>query len=125
VNECSPQDLHVFRKYADAALTHDVFQDKDLKNNFDCYIDLIHLFALNGNFDEGVSSFKFLLMIKDALSTGEALEAKVHDRLIKIIWYMVLRESSVSKTQRNRSSNPLIPRLLELLYTYKRDTALT
>ena len=85
----------------------------------------MHLFALNGNFDEGTSSFKFLLMIKDALSTGETLEAKVHDRLIKIIWFMVLRESSVSKNQRNRSSNPLIPRLLELLYTYKRDTALS
>ena len=85
----------------------------------------MHLFALNGDFSEGAASYKLLLMIKEALSTSSIMEKAIHARLINIVWFMILRESHVGKDQRNRSSNPLIPRLLELLYTYKRDTPLT
>jgi hypothetical protein len=125
IHQSSPQDLHVFRKYADAAIIHHVFEDTDLKAYFESFIDLMHLFALNGDFAEGASSYKLLLMVNEAMSSEAIMEKPIHDRLINIIWFMVLRESSVAKDQRSRSSNPLIPRLLELLYTYKRDAALT
>ena len=95
----------------------------------------MHTFALNGEPSNGAASYRFLLLLKakaTKATDGSNLDKMLHERLIDAIWTMIHRESLILKdmsragrTFSASDSNPLIPRLLEFLYSYKRDKPLT
>ena len=123
VADSQPQDLYVFKKYLDAAISQDYFSQKILDKHFDKYIQLMHGLALNNEYSQGSSMLKFLLMLKEkALASSN--DDIVHQRLIDIIWTLTHRDSHQESQRGRHQANPLIPRLLELLYNYQREEPL-
>ena len=81
VAEYQPQDLHVFRKYADAAITQDFFNENDLESNFGDFLGLMHTLALNGEPSNGAASYRLLLLLKakaTKATDGSDLDKRVH-----------------------------------------------
>lgn len=68
VSETHIQDVSVFRNYLNAAITQNVFTDDDLANNFRSYVKLMHNLALNSFLEEGATTYKFLVLMKEALN---------------------------------------------------------
>jgi hypothetical protein len=67
-------------------------------------------------------------MISDMIQSKNT--RRLDPYLIDVIWTLVYRDTITSESLKmrglkNNESNPLIPRLLENLYSYKRDTPLT
>lgn len=122
VGETQPQDLHVFKNYVDAAIVQNFFTNEDLKTNFSSLADLLQTYALNAEFDEDATVLKFLVLLKGKLAENENLSPDLQKNLIGIIWTLIARETSITQAKGNlltSESNPLIPRLLEHLYSYK------
>ena len=127
VADSQPQDLIVFKNYIDAAVIQNFFSDADLNSNFGSLIDLLHAYALANEMDDGAAMLKFMVMLKQQIYTGD-LSPHTSSKLIGIIWTLISREISLVQKQgqlQTSDQNPLIPRLLEYLYSYKPGRELT
>jgi hypothetical protein len=89
----------------------------------------MHTFALHGKLQEGATCYKFMLILSNKLLVQSydkyGGKNSVNENLISIIWTLMYREIIVRQEKNNRDLNPLIPRLLEKLYSFKREEPLT
>jgi len=92
-------------------------------------MNLIHTFALHDQLQDGASMYQFMIQIANHV---DKLSKETHNNLIHLIWTFIYRdtikdeEKSQSGISRSATdSNPLIPRLIEHLYNYKREAPLT
>ena len=87
----------------------------------------MHTFALNGEPLDGAAILKFIMILKRKVMASEQpdlLEPVVKDQLISVIWMMIYRELDLPSNNAQKM-NPLIPRLLMSLFSFKRDKPLS
>ena len=61
----------------DTAINLEFYKEKELSLYFFDYIAVIHLFALNGEPMDGVSTLKFLLILKEKLLKIDKMSNKI------------------------------------------------
>lgn len=123
VAEHSPWDLPVFAKYVDNAISQGFYNEKELDDKFRAFVGLMHTFALHGEMTEGAAGIYFTLMIsKELQKKNNVLKPSVHENLIDIVWTLIYKETTLGN---QKEMNPLIPKLIESLYNYQRDTPLS
>ena len=113
-------------RYIDTAILRNIFDENEIKEKFGSIVRLMHILALHDNLNEGATTMKFMLSLTDRIQTllsQKTYDYPIHRNLVNIIWTMIYRDEVVETS--SKSSNPLIPRLLEKLYNYKRDSSLT
>ena len=85
-------------------------------------IQFVHCLAKHNQLTESsTSALKFMVLLSDKIQKSDKfVEGSIHHNLVNLIWTLVYRESQ------NETSpiNPLIPKLLENLYNYKREKPL-
>lgn len=76
------------------------------------------VFAKCGEVTDGATQLKYWLLLKDQLIKAQGKNKKVYEKLIDITWTLIYQTKS-------GETNPLIPRMLENLYDFKREQPLT
>lgn len=80
-----PQEIPVFMKYLNSALSLEIWDQKTVGDNFKAMCDLMATLALEGLLEEDQFSRKFLMLLEEKLSVAERqdrLDVALHQRLI-------------------------------------------
>lgn len=113
-------------------MTQEFFNDKTLKPALEQLVNLMQIFALSGQKVDGPAFYKLITLFKGYIPTnnkGTIEHIEVRKRLIGLIWTMIYRDNELQQVATLRrqqyEQNPMIPRLLESLYQYKRQEPLS
>jgi len=121
VADTFPEDLNVFARYIDTALSSGFYEESVVSEKFGSILPLIHTFALHDQLQDGAACFKFMAVVSERLLKKQTKQDGMNRDLVHVIWTLLYRDQrTYSKT-----TNPIIPRLLEKLYSYKREAALS
>ena len=116
VSHYQKQDLHVFFKYVLNCVEQDVFAKQTLKEQFGSFTKLIHLFVKEGFISCQQHSrlyYTYVLTLKEKMEMEGGAKTVSFNDLINIIWLLIA-------TEEDTQFNPLIPRLYERLFEFKR-----
>lgn len=129
VAENQPEDLTAFLTYLNQALSFELWDKRNLADNFNKMTDLVNTLALHGLLQEDQLMCKYLILLRDRISmeSRQGVNKQLHGKLISTIWTLVYRDVVLESegTSKRRIKNPLIPKLLEQLYDYSRSWPLT
>lgn len=71
VGKNQPQDLHVFRKYVDAAISQEYFKENELDSKIVDFTNVLLTFAMNGEPIDGPAMLKYLILLKNKVLASE------------------------------------------------------
>lgn len=84
IGECQPHDLHVFRKFTDAAISQEFFSQFKKNIHRMALIDLQNSFSLNGEPFTGPTAMKYLSVLSKMVSNKEFADMK--QSLVSTLW---------------------------------------
>jgi len=94
VAEHQPEDLFVFKKYLDSALTQGYYDQEQLVGNKSKLFELVHSLAWFDEPFEGMTNLHFLKTVQEDLAefSGSRPFGALKYKLIDVIWTLVHRE---------------------------------
>ena len=110
-----PKDLKVFFTYIDTAFQAELF--KVTPANFQPMLDMLYLFVKEGFLTPDKTNkfyFTYLLALKNEIMKTSAESRINSDNLIYLTWSLMAMETPGAKMC------PLLPKLLEQLYSFNR-----
>lgn len=113
VSKCVPEDLLVFKKYLNATIAQDFFDQHTLEKGFKTYFHILHNLALQGDYLDGPAYNKFIVILTDKMKKGNS--SLIQENLISLVWTLIHKQ-----TLSPEAKSPLIPNLITLLYNFER-----